>query len=696
MNAFEDYSLIEQMISMLNSEDKALNDESFSAARQIKDFIDRLPGGFLIYKADGGEEIIYANRALLRMFRCNTLKEFKEYTGNSFRGIVYYEDLDAVEASIQEQIASSQENLDYVEYRILGKDGAIRWVEDYGHYVRTHSIGNIFYVFITDATEKINKRRQEHLQRLEVIEGLSINYDSILYVDLDANTVRPYRLSNRLKRQFTKKLEVRKYDGFAEEFVDCWVHPDDKQKIKSVLTPDYIRDKLKENPTFYTNFKCLEDGETKYLQLRIVDVRNDGHVSQVVIGSRNIEDEIAQEMKQKNLLERALKEANLAYVAKNTFLSNMSHDMRTPLNALFGYLELAKKNINDKKALENYLNKVSATGRQLLDLVDKVLELSYLESKDFQLSEELCSIRNITTELYGKLAPEAAKKNISLSLEYKNAVHTDVFTDRDKLKQVLIHIAGNAIKYTGKNGKVNLTVEEKLSTSSEYATFNFITRDTGIGIDKNSLGKIFEPFEREHNSTQSGIFGSGLGLTIAKQIIESMGGTITAESDVGKGSTFTVTLSFRSARKNDIPNEEENIAERLNGKKILLVEDNEINLEIETEMLQDLGLIIEPAENGKIAVEKVKASAPGEYLFVLMDIQMPVMDGRQATEEIRKLDNPELAGIPIIALSANALESDKRLSVKTGMDAHLTKPIDIPVLLKTLSKTLKFSRTEKK
>ena len=243
---------------------------------------------------------------------------------------------------------------------------------------------------------------------------------------------------------------------------------------------------------------------------------------------------------------------------------------------------------------------------------------------------------------------------------------------------------------------MNLTVEEKLSTSSEYATFNFITRDTGIGIAKHSLGKIFEPFEREHNSTQSGIFGSGLGLTIAKQIIESMGGTITAESDVGKGSTFTVTLSFRSARKNDIPNEEENIAERLNGKKILLVEDNEINLEIETEMLQDLGLIIEPAENGKIAVEKVKASAPGEYLFVLMDIQMPVMDGRQATEEIRKLDNPELAGIPIIALSANALESDKRLSVKTGMDAHLTKPIDIPVLLKTLSKTLKFSRTEKK
>lgn len=691
MNAFEDYSLIEQMISMLNSEDKALNDESYSAAWQIKDFIDKLPGGFLIYKADGGEEIIYANRALLRMFRCNTLKEFKEYTGDSFRGIVYHEDLDAVEDSIQEQITSSHENLDYVEYRILGKDGAVRWVEDYGHYVRTHSMGNIFYVFITDATEKINKRRQEYTQRLEVIEGLSVNYDSILYVDIDANTVLPYRLSNRLKRQFTKKLEVRDYDGFAEDFVQSWVHPDDKQKIKTVLTPDYIRDNLKENPTFYTNFKCLENNETKYLQLRIVDVRNDGHISQVVIGSRNIEDEIAQEMKQKTLLESALKESKLANIAKNTFLSNMSHDMRTPLNALFGYLELAKKNINDKKALEGYLDKVSATGKQLLDLVDKVLEISYLESKDFQLSEEPCNIKDVTAEIYGELAPEAAKKSISISLEYKNAAHFDVFTDRDKLKQILIHIAGNAVKYTGRNGKINLIVEEKHSPSSEFSTFIFTTRDTGIGISKNSLGKIFEPFERENNSTQSGIFGSGLGLTIAKQIIESMGGTITAESAVGKGSTFTVTLSFRLVQKSDILTEEENIAELINGKKILLVEDNEINLEIETEMLQDLGLIIEPAENGKIAVEKVKASAPGEYLFVLMDIQMPVMDGRQATEEIRKIENPALAGIPIIALSANALESDKRLSVKTGMDAHLTKPIDIPALLKTLSKTLKFS-----
>lgn len=689
MNAFDDYSLIEQLLEMLKNDDSSADGGS-SAAQQIKSFIDKLPGGFLIYKADETEEIIYANDALIRMLRCGGAQEFREYTGNSFRGLVYFEDLEEVEKSINEQITVSHEDLDYVEYRIQCRDGDIRWVEDYGHYVRTDTFGSIFYVFITDATEKIKKRSQEHLQRLEVIEGLSINYESILYLDLDANTILPYRLSKRISRQFETKLQERKYDWFVDDYTDSWVHPEDREKIKTILEPDYIRTRLSENRTYYENYRCVQNGEIKYLQLRLVDVCNSGRISQVVMGTRDIEEEIAREMRQKTLLEQTLKDAKLAYIAKNTFLSNMSHDMRTPLNALFGYIELAKKNKADGAALDKYLDNANAAGRQLLELVDRVLEISYLESKDFQLNEALCDLRQIATEIRDEILPSADGKEISVSLEFRDAVHTSVYADGDKLKQILLHLAGNAVKYTCNGGKISLIVEEK-SSSSEYATFRFIMRDNGIGIAKASLEKIFEPFERESNSTQSGVFGSGLGLTIAKHIIDTMGGSITAESEVGVGSTFTVTLSFCLSDKREAEADTERAAEYLKGKKILLVEDNEINLEIETEMLQDLELIVDPAENGKIAVERVKASKPGDYLFVLMDIQMPVMDGIRATEEIRRLDNPQLAEIPIIALSANAFESDKRLSVKTGMDAHLTKPIDIPLLLKTVAKTLKLN-----
>ena len=661
--------------------------EEREAANKFKKFIDHLPGGFLIYRADGDEEIIYANRALTRMFECSNIQEFIEYTGNSFKGIVYCEDYEEVEKSIEQQIASDSENLDYVEYRILTYKGNMRYVEDYGHFVQTN-VGDIYYVFITDVTDKTAKRQQEHLQRLEVIEGLSVNYDSILYVDLDSDSVIPYRMSARISMQFDGEMHAKSYSAVSEDFVNSWVHPDDQQTIREILTPDYIRKMLENNRTYYANFKCVSGNDLQYMQLRIVDVKNSGHISQVVIGSRNIEEEIKQEMHQKTLLEHALNDSKLAYVAKNTFLSNVSHDMRTPLNALFGYLELAKKNISDKETLEKCLNNVSAAGQQLLDLVDKVLEISYLESKDFKLNEELCNIIGLTKDIYDEVAPIAKKKNIDLTLDCFSVIHPEVYVAKEQLKQILLNLANNAVKYTGNGGKVNIIIEEAISNSSEFTTFCFVVRDTGIGIAKESLEKIFEPFEREKNSTQSGVFGSGLGLTIAKQIIDSMGGTIVADSQLGVGSTFTVNLNFRLSQTQEAQTNTDDVESFLVGKKILLVDDNELNLEIETELLEEMGIIIETAENGQIAVDKVKNSKPDEYLFVLMDIQMPVMDGWQATEAIRKLDDPALSSIPIIALSANAFESDKRTSAKNGMNAHLNKPIDIPALLNAIKKTV--------
>ncbi len=414
-----DHSLLAYILSLLSIPEndatdtslKTLEDTSFvpadwrlHTARGMIRFMDEMPGGFLIYHADQKEEIIYANKALLRICQCDTLEEFRELTGNSFQGFVHPVDLEAVEQSIREQIAKSQYDLDYVEYRIKRKDGTIRWMEDYGHFIHLDSVGDIFYVFIGDATEKrevqqkmlqkqlqkeqelkkqIDKYHnemkminQEHLRRLEVIEGLSINYESILYADLDLDKIQPYRLSNRTILQFENTTEPRSFSWYTFDYIKVWVHPEDREALTRQTTPEYIRSKLSTQKTYYINYRVIKDSETQYLQLRIVNVTAGSQISQIVMGYRRVDDEIRREMEQKQLLEEALTNANLAITAKNTFLSNMSHDMRTPLNAIFGFTALAKGNLHDQTNLEYYLNKISASSEQLLDLIDKVLEIA--------------------------------------------------------------------------------------------------------------------------------------------------------------------------------------------------------------------------------------------------------------------------------------------------------------------------------
>ena len=683
-----EYGLIEEILPILVSNGVGnFTDQQREASRKFTKFVDHLPGGFLIYRASSTEEIIYANKALIRMFGCKDIKEFYKYTGKSFKGIVYKDDYEEVEKSIVQQIENSHDNCDYVEYRILTKDGKFKCVDDYGHFLQTH-LGDIFYVFITDVTDRKAKLQQEQIQRLELIEGLSLNYDSILYIDLDTDSVIPFRMSVKLKKQFEGRVNARNYGSVVEDYIVTWVMPEDQARIREALSPEYIREALRDKRTFFTRFKSLQGGEIQHMELRIVDVKNTGHISQIVMGSRNIEEEIKQALQQRTLLENALKEAKNANVAKNTFLSNVSHDMHTPLNAIAGYIELAKKSLNDKAALEKALDKINTASAQLLDLVDKVLDITYLESKDFQLKEEACDLRDLILTVHDDIIPEARKKEISITLDHSGVNNSQVLTDTEKLKLVLENIASNAVKYTSKGGKIEISIQETPSTSDEYAFIHFIVKDNGIGIAKESLDKIFEPFEREQNYTQSGVYGTGLGLAISKQIVESMGGTIVVESQMGVGSTFTVNLNFKLAHKKEQSSNTDDVEEFIKNKKILLVEDNEINLEMETMLLEDLGLIIEPAENGLIAVEKMKIAKPGEYLFVLMDIQMPVMDGWQATEGIRALPDPEIANIPIIALSANALDSDKRMSAKNGMNAHLKKPMNIPILLGEIKKTV--------
>ncbi|MBD5153213.1 MAG: response regulator [Oscillibacter sp.] len=681
---------------------------SLQMAYEVTDFMDKMPGGFLIYRANEDEEILYANQGLLQIFQCDNMTEFRELTHNSFRGLVCEEDLDVVETSIQQQIDSSQYDLDYVEYRIFRKDGSMRWIEDYGHFVHSKTLGDIFYVFLVDATEKAERHRikeallrqekekseqrwrsrmeeydkeralinQEYLRRMEVIEGLSVNYDSIFYADLEEDKILPYRLGSRMESIFGGTYHTMDYAGCIQRYILDWVHPEDRARVTRETAAKCVRQQLEQNDVYYLNYRVLFEGEIQYLQVRFVNVGQ--QVGQIVLGCRRVDDELRRELEQKQILEQALRDAHLSIKAKNTFLSNMSHDMRTPLNAIFGFTALARNHLNDQEAVTGYLDRIDASSHQLLNLIDEVLKLSWLDSNEVRAEEKPCQLGEILEEVHSFLLPQALEKDIDFTLDCSGVRHDAIYGDPEKLNQLVMYLANNAVTYTPVGGKASIIAREDEELSNSYSVYRVIVQDNGIGISEDFIQQIFEPFTRERNTTLSGIHGVGLGLTIARNLADLLGGAIEVSSVVDKGSTFTVTLRLRT-QPEAVP-ETESPARR----RILLVEDNEINTEIASEILRTLGFDVDTAVNGAIGVDKVRSSRPGDYDLILMDIQMPVMDGWEATRAIRALPDKALAGIPIVALSANVFDSDIQQSLDSGMNAHLAKPIDVPLLQRTI------------
>ena len=688
---------IEYVLSALNIFQEGGKDtRDKQSINWVQHFFDAMPGGFFIYRANEEEEIIYANRELLRIFGCDTMEEFRQHTGNSFKGIVHPEDLDEVEKSIWEQIVENQYDLDYVEYRIIQKNGEVRWIDDYGHFVRNKNVGDFFYVFVGDATEK--KRRQmealhyinkERGQYLELIEGLSSHYESLLYVDLEDDSIRAYRLSSRMKKLFHTELEVHNYSWYVGAYVDAWVHPEDRDMVSKITNPEYIQNKLSQVKSFHTIFRVVEKEKIKYLYLRIVDSRkeNENKISRFVMGYRDMDGEIRQERERQEMLEDALKQANSAVLAKDVFLANMSHDLLTPMNAIVGFTTLAKKHMDDSERLAYDLDKIRISSGQLLRLLNDVLEIANIEARKMQVKEEECNLFDIVRDVQRQLLPLAAAKNIMLSVDMDDFKHNIIFSDKTKLSHILLRLTNNAIRYTDIGGRIIVIIREMRKISESQSAFQFIVEDNGIGISESLQKNIFEPFQRGKNTTLSGISGTGLGLTIVKSLVEKLGGSIQVESTVGVGSRFTVSLNLNIQ---DVPSSSyspgyrEPSFDKEKKRRLLVVEDTEINLEIEVELLQDAGFLVDTAVNGSIAVEKIKNSRPGEYDLVIMDIQMPVMNGYDATGKIRQLEDPELANIPIIALSANTFEEDRRKSRESGMNAHVPKPIDITRLVEVI------------
>ena len=517
----------------------------------LKWVAEKVPGGFFVYSAKEPYELFYANNAVLDIYACEDLDEFKELTGYTFKGMVHPDDFAEIQASIEEQIADSNNDLlDHVEYRITRKDGEIRWVDDYGHFATFPEHGDAFYVFISDITER--RRIQEEKMRVE--------------------------------------MEL------------------DKEK----------------------------------------------QVNEI----------------------------------KAAFLFNISHDLLTPLNAIMGFTELARRHLREAVIVEAYLKKVDESGRQMLMLVNDLLDMSKITYGKTQIRTEVCDLEEQMIVVLYAFRKKAAAKNITLksSIDLPRDL---VYTDDVNLRKILSALIDNAIKFTPKDGQVKITARKKEISDSGYVRCEFIIEDNGVGMSEDFMKHMYESFEREASATKSGIQGTGLGLTITKKLLDKMGGSIDAVSKKGEGTTFTVGLPFKFVRyDNDdrAPVTEKDTSDDNYSNRILLVDDIELNRMLAKTILEESGFSVETVADGCDAVEAFIKHPPGYYDLILMDIQMPVMNGYEATRAIRALDRRDAKILPIIALSANSRDEDKRKSIESGMNYHIAKPFNVMQLIASIHK----------
>ena len=415
-----------------------------------------------------------------------------------------------------------------------------------------------------------------------------------------------------------------------------------------------------------------------------------------VVGTRNIDSLIKKERMQEEKLKKAYAAAENANKAKTEFLNNMSHDIRTPMNVILGYNQLMKSQLTEPKQLD-YQKKIEQSGKMLLSIINNVLDMARIESGKMRVDENYVKVSEVVDEIISTFAYEAEEKGIHLSGSMK-VTHRDVLCDGTKIREIFVNLVSNAIKYTPRGGNVTITVEELPCEKEGYMKIKTEIKDTGTGMSKEYLPTLFEPFSREQNTTIGRVGGTGLGMPIVKKMVDLMGGSLEVESEPGKGTVFTFTLMHKIADKKYYSQRKEkvktsNMGESLSGKHVLLAEDNDLNAEIAVTILEEAGIIIERVEDGIQCVNRVEQMSPGTYDLILMDIQMPNMDGYQAAQRIRNLNDKTRAESPIIAMTSNAFAEDRKRALDAGMNGHIAKPIDMEKLGAAILSVLKKRET---
>ena len=807
------------------TQERAYEHELMQKNRTLETIFTSLDCGVICHTLDGSR-IIRINQSALDILGYQTEDDLIKDGFFMLAPSVIEEDRPAVIARIRD--LKKEGDSASMEYRVRHEDGKILHVTGGFKLIRENG-ELVCQRFLLDCTLQKQQEQQERLEseqrQMALVQALSIDFCLVCVFDLDSEIGHALRMidcpTGILYSIFSGELSLR---VCMERYITSCVHPEDREMMLQSCMPEALKEYLQEKGVHHINYRTLCNGETRYFQMKIVRTGTWGEKHAVVFGFHNADDEIRSEMEKQGMLQDALSQANRASKAKSIFLSNMSHDIRTPMNAIMGFTTLAITHIDQKEQVEMYLQKILTSSNHLISLINDVLDMSRIESGKMHLDEALCRLPDILHGLRNIIQADIRSKQLDFYIDTVDILNEDIYCDKLRLNQVLLNLLSNSIKYTAAGGIVSMRITEKPGAAEGYANYEFSIKDTGIGMSQEFVEHIFEPFERERNSTISGIQGTGLGMAITKNIVDMMNGSIAVQSQQNVGTEFVLSLSFRlsaepkkvqtipqlkgcralvvdddfntcdsvsymlqqigmraewtlsgreavlrthqAAMRNDrysvyvidwlMPDmngievarrirkelgeevpiillsaydwadvEEEAkeagvtafcskplflselsnclrsilVAEEqpfknpikipnLHTGRILLTEDNELNQEIAQAILEEAGFTIEIAENGRIAVNMVKESQPGYYDLILMDVQMPEMDGFTATQAIRALENKDLAKIPILAMTANAFEEDKQAALQSGMNGHIAKPIRVEKLFEALDMIL--------
>mgnify|MGYP003292631790 CR=1 FL=1 len=541
----------------------------------------------------------------------------------------------------------------------------------------------------------IRLQAEQQLEQRAVIDGLTSDYESVILVSLGTGKVTDFRMNELSKEVQEIYGNKRLFPQRVMNFADTIVADEERDYYFEKMSTHHIMRELARRNEYITNIHLKTESGLALYQIKIVRTADYRDSLSVIIGLRNIDEETRQEIRQRELLEDARNRAESANAAKSTFLFNMSHDIRTPMNAIMGFTGMAQRHIDDTEQVKDYLSKIELSSNHLLKLINDVLDMARIESGKVEIVPVPASIHGCGNAILTMAGEMAKEHGIELTVEYHDIEDEYIYGDILHLDQIMINIVSNAIKYTKSGGKVKVSLRQKKYRKLGYGAYEIKVADTGIGMSEEFLKHIFDSFERERTSTISGIEGAGLGMSIVKRLVDLMDGSIEIDSEVDVGTTVTINLLFHLRDRDDGVEDRENhtspLVIDLRDRRVLVAEDNELNREIIKDILEDEGIIVELAVDGLEAVDKIKHSEPGDFDFVLMDIQMPNLDGYEATKLIRGLDCKPLAEIPIIAMTANAFEEDKKKALSVGMNAHLAKPVNIPKLMDTITTFLKKS-----
>lgn len=528
--------------------------------------------------------------------------------------------------------------------------------------------------------EIVKREKVLELQR-EIIEGLGKEYFSVLLLELDSGQIFSYReVGENGKRiaDFCRKYG-NQWCELLPAYADEIVTDESRENFLDQLSLDAL---CSNQDDFSMTYEFKTGDRIIYHQTRIAYVYKKDRSRVAVIGTRNIDDLIKKERMQEAKLKEAYIVAEEANKAKTDFLNNMSHDIRTPMNVILGYNELMKQYLTDP-ILVDYQNKIEQSGKLLLSIINNVLDMARIESGKMVVEERAEQIGLVVEEIENVFESSAQEKNIVFTTSV-DVDHTHVLWDGFKVREILMNLVGNAFKYTPDGGHIAIDVKELDCARSGYVRIQTQIKDTGIGMSEDYLPTLFDSFSREYNTTIGKVSGTGLGMAIVKNLVDMMDGDICVKSKIGEGTCFTLTFEHKIADADSIEwNQELDVLDEksiLEGKRVLLVEDNELNAEIAMAILEQSGLVLDRVEDGLACVNRLSEVDADLYDLILMDIQMPNMNGYEATRRIRQFENVKKASIPILAMTANAFEEDKKMAMEAGMNGHISKPIDVNVL----------------